>query len=182
MNKKKKKIESADSLKRDEIKKELFNERFKRLKYAFGVHSDSDLAKSLGISQQAVYAAKQRHSIPSKWLDVALSKNVSTLYIMEGDDDVIDAAYAQCSGRGERLDFFPEDRANEKPIGEHLRDETNVAKQLVNYVTMVNGKKIDPSAERFILHNIRRYILPNVVAQINDEIDELQKIMLGSPV
>lgn len=182
MNKNSKKIESADSSKRDESKKDLFNERFKRLKYAFGVHCDSDLAKALGISQQAVYAAKQRHSIPGKWLDVALSKNVSTQYIMEGDGYVTDSAYVQRSGRGERLGSLPEDKVNEKSTGADLRDETNVAKQLVNYVTMVNGKKIDPSAERFILHNIRRYILPNVVAQINDEIDELQKIMLGSPV
>lgn len=176
MKKNYKKIEDAQ-LQDDDAKEQVFNERFKRLKYAFGVHSDSDLAKALGISQQAVYAAKQRHSIPSKWLDVALSKNVSTKYIMEGDDHENDSLYLQRAGRVGRLNCLPDDKVDKKSAGDGLGDETNVAKLLVDYVMMVNNEKLDPSTEHFILHNVRRFILPKVVTQINDEIEELKKIM-----
>lgn len=176
MKKNLKKVGKTDKSPNYKVEDEIFNERFKRLKYAFGVHSDTDLAKILGISQQAVYAAKQRRRIPSKWLDVALSKNVATQYIMEGDDYELDSLIVQRTGRGVRLNTSPETIIEMKSTGSPT-DEKNVVKQLVEYAMRLTGKKIDPSTERIILHNIRRFILPKVVVQIRDEIDELNKII-----
>jgi hypothetical protein len=70
---------------KDDQKKKLFEERLARLKEAFKCHSDGELAKNLGLKQQAVYAAKRRMKIPFTWLDTAAKKSISANYIMHGE-------------------------------------------------------------------------------------------------
>ena len=61
---------------------EKFEERFNRLKSAFKCHSDSELAKKMGVSQQVVYGVKKRRRIPTNWLDIVMANNIDPEYIL----------------------------------------------------------------------------------------------------
>lgn len=51
-------------------------QKFTRLWEAVGAKSDSELAKALGVIQQTVSSARQRHTIPSGWI-VKISEKYS---------------------------------------------------------------------------------------------------------
>lgn len=55
-----------------------------RMKNALGIKTDRELAKSLGLSQQAIAGAKRRTQIPSSWLRELSQKGVSADYVLFG--------------------------------------------------------------------------------------------------
>ncbi len=59
-----------------QVKESTFDEQLARLKQAAGVDSDTALARSLGISQGSISAAKQKQQIPPSWVK-SISNNFS---------------------------------------------------------------------------------------------------------
>ena len=60
-----------------------------RLKTAFGVETDTDLAKSLGLQQGSVSKAKQKRAVPPSWITtVALTKGVSADWLLTGEGEM----------------------------------------------------------------------------------------------
>lgn len=60
-----------------------------RLKTAFGVETDTDLAKSLGLQQGSISKAKQKRAIPPSWITtVALTKGVSADWLLTGEGEM----------------------------------------------------------------------------------------------
>ena len=63
-----------------------FNQRIKRLKETFGVITDIDLARALGIKQSSVASARERKSIPSKWIIENSDKHgISSDWLLYGE-------------------------------------------------------------------------------------------------
>lgn len=60
-----------------------------RLKTAFGVETDTDLAKSLGLQQGSISKAKQKRAVPPSWITtVALTRGVSADWLLTGEGEM----------------------------------------------------------------------------------------------
>jgi len=69
-----------------EKKESTFEDQFARLKQASGAESDTALARSLGISQGSISAAKQKQQIPPGWVKIISSKySVSADWLFFGE-------------------------------------------------------------------------------------------------
>lgn len=63
-----------------------FEERFRRTKEAVGVKTDIDLAKFLGIKHSSVASAKDRKSIPLKWIaEISDKIGISSDWLLYGE-------------------------------------------------------------------------------------------------
>ncbi len=57
-----------------------------RFKSVFGVKTDTDLAKCLGLQQGSISKAKQKKSVPPSWITtVALTKGISADWLLTGE-------------------------------------------------------------------------------------------------
>ena len=99
-----------------------FDEIFSRLKTAFGVETDTDLAKSLDLRQGAVSNAKQKRTIPPSWITtVALTKGVSADCLLTGEGEM------------------RRDERNAKIVAAKLRDE-HPSQSGLRHMPAYNGK------------------------------------------
>lgn len=62
---------------------------FARLKSVFGVKTDTDLAKCLGLQQGSISKAKQKKSVPPSWITtVSLTKGISADWLLTGEGEI----------------------------------------------------------------------------------------------
>ena len=67
-----------------------FDATLDRLKAVFGVKTDTDFARCMGIKQGSVSGAKQKQAIPPAWImDVATTKGISADWLLTGGGEMM---------------------------------------------------------------------------------------------
>ncbi len=73
----------------DKLPESNFDESLRRLKVAFGVETDTDLARALDLQQGSISKAKQKRAIPPSWITtVALGQGVSADWLLTGEGEM----------------------------------------------------------------------------------------------
>jgi hypothetical protein len=177
-------------LRRKSLEEKLFEERFARLKLAFKCFSDGELAKKLGLKQQAVYAAKRRMKIPNTWLNTAIKKSISPSFIMDGKGSIHLSSYENelaLTGKTinetpfykkrhfletlETIEAVSELKPALLPDGATLPDVELVAVQALLRLSLKSSgvRLTDKSKFLFTMH-LKKHILPRIVVDISEEV------------
>jgi hypothetical protein len=159
------------------FQEEQFLIRLNRLKSAFGVESDLELAKALEITQAAISAAKKKTKIPKTWLQKVLKLGISSETIMEG-------THHQRSLFGEPDSLVLPNRPiyamatvndNEKAKGLSV----TIAKKLVELAQLVGKKDWDKDRKDALVFKIKDEMVLQCVAKIHD-IDHDFELIVGN--
>jgi predicted ATPase len=166
------------------VKREVFDARITRIKSALGIKSDSELAKSLDITQQAIAGVKKRKQIPSSWLEKLAQRRISIDFVFFGKES--DNSTGSRNPNGSGIDLLIEkigERGKEISLVElktkkedAQQAETSAVNQLLEYVSLLRGKKPNSYNYSILELILRKQIMGKVMAEIIDIMDELEKI------
>lgn len=154
-------------------KQSLFEGRLMRLKEAFKCHSDSELARKMGISHQRVYAAKKRMQIPNSFLDIAAKHNLPIDYIMEGPEYIAKGNQLHCETDLSDLEAHKEGLISEFGAIEN-NDAFAVSGHLVNLALTESGISLTIQEKLVFARYVRTHILPKMVTEIKGELESFK--------
>lgn len=160
-------------------KDEHFDEKFKRLKNAFGAKTDIQLANAMGITQQAVASAKGKGRIPTTWLNRVVDTGVSIDYILRGpsrDEIALEASRNELNNIGKAI---PKIEYGEK--SQIREEEIKIAKELVELARLKHGFSLDYESKRILYVFVMRQILPETVKKIVDFMIDVEHLKLPDP-
>jgi hypothetical protein len=139
---------------KDEV---FFDDRLRRLKESLGVKTDSQLAKALGKTQQAIAGAKKRRIIPSDWIRKLSEKEVSFDMIFYGRQILKEDA----------------DRPNQNLCQEE--SDQIISKSLVSTTLKEYGLNLSPDQIPPMETYVKKYILQEAKDRIADFINDFRK-------
>jgi hypothetical protein len=166
------------------IKNEVFDDRITRIKSALGVKNDSELAKLLNISQQAIAGVKKRRQIPSSWLEKLAQRGISIDYVFFGKelDNSTDSKYP----KGSIIDLLIEkigERENEIQLVEFKSKkediqhaESSAVNQLLEYASLLRGKMPNSQNYSILEMILRKQMIGKVMAEVIDLMNNLERI------
>ena len=165
-------------------KNEVFDARITRLKSTLGVKNDSELAKSLNITQQAIAGVKKRRQIPSSWFEKLAQRGISIDFVFFGkvpensmdsreqDKLGVDLIIEKIGERGKKINLV-EFKARKV---ETQQAETSAVNQLLEYASLLRGKK--PNSYNFSILKMlsRKLIIGKVAKQVIELMNDLENI------
>jgi hypothetical protein len=166
------------------VKNEIFDARITRIKSALDIKNDSELAKSLDITQQAVAGVKKRKQIPSSWIEKLAQRGISIDFVFFGKES--DNSTGSRNPKGSGIDLLIEkigERGKEISIVElktkkedTQQAETSAVNQLLEYVSLLRGKKPNNYNFSILEMLLRKHILGKVVSEVIELMNDLENI------
>lgn len=166
-----------------------FDEAFKRLKTACGVQSDAQLARKLGITQQAVAYAKKKKKIPNSWIVRALKSEAGADFSEVGPDllltevllrlpkeNVVDQPW----GRGARIIDEQNYSKELSDMGKEQSDDLKkaVVQQLMLLASAKSGIRLNEFKTQILSVFILKHIFPGNLAKIIEIMREIEAIKM----
>jgi hypothetical protein len=142
-----------------EERQKLFPDRFKRLKSAYGVKSDSALSGKLGCVPQSVAGAKHRQIMPVSWLEEVGRDGYSLDYVFYGD-----------------LPVKRKDAGVESDTSLDIDPEGQIAERLVSMAISETGFSPSQAGKKILERFIKRKVAGDVKA---DVIEMLKDVMMS---
>jgi hypothetical protein len=157
--------------------------KFPSIESALDIKNDSELAKSLNITQQAVAGVKKRKQIPSSWIEKLAQKGISVDFIFFGkmtenstnsrdpNRSMIDLLINKIGERGKEISLVELKTKKE----DAQQAETSAVNQLLEYASLLRGKKPNSYNYSILEMVLRKQIMGKVMAEIIELMNDFRK-------